>query len=131
MKLTLSEVARQAGMSKSTLSRLVKKGRITAEKQENGEFRIDPSELDRLADLRSSRRSVQRIETGTDAVLQREIDLLREMLLDKERTIQDLRTERDDWKKQAQQAQQAQMLLLAVGEKKKEEPRKRWWPWRK
>jgi excisionase family DNA binding protein len=130
MKLTLSEVARQAGMSKSTLSRLVKKGRITAEKQENGEFRIDPSELDRLADLRSSRRSVQRIETGTDAVLQREIDLLREMLLDKERTIQDLRTERDDWKKQAQQAQQAQMLLLAVGETK-EEPRKRWWPWRK
>jgi excisionase family DNA binding protein len=130
MKLTLSEVARQAGMSKSTLSRLVKKGRITAEKQENGEFRIDPSELDRLAELRSSVRSVQRVETGTDAVLQREIDLLREMLLDKERTIQDLRTERDDWKKQAQQAQQAQMLLLAVGEKK-EEPRKRWWPWRK
>jgi excisionase family DNA binding protein len=130
MKLTLSEVARQAGMSKSTLSRLVKKGRITAEKQENGEFRIDPSELDRLAELRSSVRSVQRAETGTDAVLQREIDLLREMLLDKERTIQDLRTERDDWKKQAQQAQQAQMLLLAVGEKK-EEPRQRWWPWRK
>ena len=80
--------------------------------------------------LRSSVRSVQRVETGTDAVLQREIDLLREMLLDKERTIQDLRTERDDWKKQAQQAQQAQMLLLAVGEKK-EEPRQRWWPWRK
>jgi excisionase family DNA binding protein len=130
MKLTLSEVARQAGMSKSTLSRLVKKGRITAEKQENGEFRIDPSELDRLAELRSSVRSVQRVETGTDAVLQREIDLLREMLLDKERTIQDLRTERDDWKKQAQQAQQAQMLLLAGGEQK-EEPRKRWWPWRK
>jgi excisionase family DNA binding protein len=130
MKLTLSEVARQAGMSKSTLSRLVKKGRITAEKQENGEFRIDPSELDRLAELRSSVRSVQRAETGTDAVLQREIDLLREMLLDKERTIQDLRTERDDWKKQAQQAQQAQMLLLAGGEQK-EEPRKRWWPWRK
>jgi excisionase family DNA binding protein len=130
MKLTLSEVARQAGMSKSTLSRLVKKGRITAEKQENGEFRIDPSELDRLAELRSSVRSVQRVETGTDVVLQREIDLLREMLLDKERTIQDLRTERDDWKKQAQQAQQAQMLLLAGGEQK-EEPRKRWWPWRK
>ena len=130
MKLTLSEVARQAGMSKSTLSRLVKKGRITAEKQENGEFRIDPSELDRLAELRSSVRSVQRVKTGTDAVLQREIDLLHEMLLDKERTIQDLRTERDDWKKQAQQAQQAQMLVLAAGEKK-EEPRKRWWPWQK
>ena len=130
MKLTLSEAARQAGMSKSTLSRLVKKGRITAEKQENGEFRIDPSELDRLAELRSSVRSVQRAKTGTDAVLQREIDLLREMLLDKERTIQDLRTERDDWKKQAQQAQQAQMLVLAAGEKK-EEPRKRWWPWQK
>jgi excisionase family DNA binding protein len=130
MKLTLSEAARQAGMSKSTLSRLVKKGRITAEKQENGEFRIDPSELDRLAELRSSVRSVQRAKTGTDAVLQREIDLLHEMLLDKERTIQDLRTERDDWKKQAQQAQQAQMLVLAAGEKK-EEPRKRWWPWQK
>jgi hypothetical protein len=39
-------------------------------------------------------------------------------------------TERDDWKKQAQQAQQAQMLVLAAGEKK-EEPRKRWWSWQK
>jgi excisionase family DNA binding protein len=127
VKLTLSEVARQAGMSKSTLSRLVKKGRITAEKQEDGEFRIDPSELDRLAAWRASARSAHRSETSQDALLQREVELLREMLLDKERTIQDLRTERDDWKKQAQQAH---MLLLAAGEQK-EAPRKRRWPWRK
>ena len=49
------------------------------------------------------------------------MELLREIIRDKERTIEDLRVERDDWKKQAQ------MLVLTAGEKKEEAPRKRWW----
>jgi excisionase family DNA binding protein len=47
MKLTLGQAARQAGISKSYLSRLIKSGKISGERQENGELRIDPSELDR------------------------------------------------------------------------------------
>ena len=90
MKLTLGQAARQAGISKSYLSRLIKSGKISGERQENGELRIDPSEQ----------------------VLQREVVLLRELLHAKEQTLQDVRAERDAWR------QQAQTLLLTEGERK-------------
>ena len=126
MKLTLGQAARQAGISKSYLSRLVKSGKISAQRQENGEFRIDPSELDRLADIRThghdtGNRMSERLETPRELVLQREVELLREMLRDKEQTLQDVRGERDAWR------QQAQTLLLTAGETKS----RRWWRWGK
>jgi len=126
MKLTLGQAARQAGISKSYLSRLVKSGKISAERQENGEFRIDPSELDRLADIRphghdAGNSTSERLETPRELVLQREVELLREMLHDKEQTLQDVRRERDAWR------QQAQTLLLTAGETKSW----RWWRWGK
>jgi excisionase family DNA binding protein len=126
MKLTLGQAARQAGISKSYLSRLIKSGKISAERQENGEYRIDPSELDRLADIRphghDSGNSVsERSETPRELVLQREVELLRELLSDKEQTLEDVRRERDAWR------QQAQTLLLTGGQK---QPR-RWRLWRK
>ena len=122
MKLTLGQAARQAGISKSYLSRLVKSGKISAERQENGEFRIDPSELDRLANIRphghdAGNSTSERLETPRELVLQREVELLREMLHDKEQTLQDVRRERDAWR------QQAQALLLTAGETKS----RRWW----
>ena len=52
MKITLGQAAKQAGISKSYLSKLIKTGKISAERQPNGEFRIDPSELDRLSHIR-------------------------------------------------------------------------------
>jgi excisionase family DNA binding protein len=122
MKLTLGQAARQAGISKSYLSRLVKSGKISAARQENGELRIDPSELDRLADIRphghdASNSASERLETPRELVLQREVELLREMLHDKEQTLQDVRAERDAWR------QQAQTLLLTAGKTKS----RRWW----
>jgi excisionase family DNA binding protein len=126
MKFTLGQAAKQAGISKSYLSRLIKSGKISAERQENGEFRIDPSELDRLADLRAhghdgGNRASERLETPLEMVLQREVDLLRELLRDKEQTLEDVRRERDAWR------QQAQTLLLTGGAQKSQ----RWWRWRK
>jgi excisionase family DNA binding protein len=117
MQLTLGQAARQAGISKSYLSRLIKSGRISAERQDNGELRIDPSELSRLADIRSHVQNAgnsasERLETPREQVLQREVELLRELLRDKEQTLADVRGERDAWR------QQAQTLLLTGGERK-------------
>src|SRR5215212_10784457 len=42
---TLGEAAKQAGVSKPTLSKAIKTGRISAEKQPNGSYRIQPAEL--------------------------------------------------------------------------------------
>jgi excisionase family DNA binding protein len=122
MKLTLGQAARQAGISKSYLSRLIKSGKISGERQENGELRIDPSELDRLGAIRPHRHdggnsASERLETPREQVLQREVALLRELLHAKEQTLQDVRAERDAWR------QQAQTLLLTEGERKS----RRWW----
>ena len=126
MKMTMGEFARQARMNKATLSRMIKAGKISAERQENGRLLIDPSELDRLIGIRSTsnvshsgvpQQSVTRIET----VLQRENELLREMLRDKDKQLDDLRGERDEWRKQAQ------TLLLTQRQPQELEKPKRWW----
>ena len=130
MKLTLSQAAEHADIPKATLSRWVKQGKISAERAEDGTLRLDPTELDRIPDIRRSmeRHTKQHnssheptYETRLETMMEREMELLREIIHDKERTIEDLRVERDDWKKQAQ------MLVLTAGEKKEEAPRKRWW----
>ena len=122
MKLTLGQAAKQAGISKSYLSRLIKSGKVSAERQENGELRIDPSELDRLVMSRAHGRdqgnsASERLETPREQVLQREVELLRELLRDKEQTLQDARAERDAWR------HQAQIVLLTEGERRS----RRWW----
>lgn len=45
---TLNEAARIVGKSKSTVLRWVKSGRISATRDEDGTYRIDPSELNRV-----------------------------------------------------------------------------------
>jgi DNA-binding transcriptional MerR regulator len=126
MKMTMGEFARHAGINKATLSRMIKAGKISAERQENGRLLIDPAELDRLADLRFtsnvSRNGVpQRSVTPVETVLQRENELLREMLRDKEKQLDDLRGERDEWRKQAQ------TLLLTQAQPREQAKPRRWW----
>jgi excisionase family DNA binding protein len=129
MKLTLGEFSRQSGISKPYISKLIKSGRISAERLENGQYRIDPAELDRLGAIRShGNREVNVLhehseasqETVMERAFQREVVLLREMLQDKDRQLDEMRQEKEDWKRQAQ------TLLLTAGEKK-EELKKKWW----
>ena len=105
MHLTLSQAAKHVGINKATLSRYIKQGKISAVKQEDGSYHIDPSELDRLrelmgADTRDVTPSIQPSSTG-------EVALLRELLAEKDRTmaekdrmIQNLLQERDEWREQ-------------------------------
>jgi excisionase family DNA binding protein len=130
MKLSLGQAAKQVGISKSTLSRLIKQGKVSAERQENGTLHIDASELDRLADIRAMMHrpgnvTAQQSDTPKETVLQREVELLRELLHDKERTIEDLRQERDAWRGQAER-----LSLTAAKSERPERPKgwwRRWW----
>ena len=68
---TLGEAAKRANVSKPTLSKAVKTGRITAEKQPDGSYRIQPVELFRVYppathETRSSRSDIVTHETGND-----------------------------------------------------------------
>jgi excisionase family DNA binding protein len=48
MQVTLGQAAKQLGIGKATLSRYIKQGKLSAAKQEDGSYRIDVSELDRV-----------------------------------------------------------------------------------
>src|SRR3954451_762587 len=45
---TLARAAKEAGISKPTLSKAIKEGRLSAEKQPDGSYRIQPAELFRV-----------------------------------------------------------------------------------
>lgn len=117
MKLTMGQAAKQASVSKTTLSRAIKSGKISSEKLSNGSYLIDPAELFRVFPpnsnanqslVRSSSYSVTPDETAVtpsialelvrfeteNAALKHEIKWLSEQ-------VSDLKEQRDDWKKQA------------------------------
>ena len=133
MQLTLGQAAQHAHISKSYLSKLIRTGKITAERQPNGEFRIDPSELDRIPAIRSQgrteNRARERWDTQGKTDWERERDALLLLLHEREHQIQDLRQERDAWRQQAERAQQT--LLLTAGAQPEEPKSKRWWRWGK
>lgn len=109
MVYTLGEAAKATGMSKATISKAIKNGRISASKDETGTFRIDPSELHRVYPPTVS---TEREETpasphekvdiyGTIRELQARLEAAHERLSDKETVIADLKEDRDRWRQQA------------------------------
>lgn len=48
MSIPLSEAAKQVGKTKQTIIKAIRSGRISAEKNQTGEWRIEPVELFRL-----------------------------------------------------------------------------------
>ena len=134
MILSMGQAAKAAGITKATLARYIKSGKVSAEKQPDGSYHIDASELDRIktiratipADTRTNTSDVKQSDTSHDTgVSQREYHLMEQLLQEKERLIAELQTERDAWRSQAQ------TLLLTAGEKKEPEKPRRWWHWRK
>jgi hypothetical protein len=47
-EMTMTEAAKWAGKSRTTMFKAIKSGRISARKDDAGEYRIDPSELVRV-----------------------------------------------------------------------------------
>jgi hypothetical protein len=124
MSYTLGQAAKATGKSKMTISRAIKEGKISANKNDNGDYEIDPSELHRVFPLVTeihvtSNDNVTTRDTKSDNMLHRikELEIRLEVtqervsdrdtqLRQKDSLITDIRQERDDWK------QQAQKLLL-------------------
>jgi excisionase family DNA binding protein len=121
MQVTLGQAAKQLGIGKATLSRYIKQGKLSAEKQEDGSYRIDVSELDRIRGIRRPPVE-QKTEQNTTPIetraLQREIDLLRETLELKDKIITDVMNERDRWSRMAESLQEEKQKLLTDGRAK-------------
>lgn len=106
MSYTLGEAAKATGKSKPTISRAIKSGKISAQKQEDGSYIIQPAELHRIfppLPLASNDAGTmkQSVTPASDALLQQEIEHLRATLADRDAAIDDLKTDRDHWRKQA------------------------------
>lgn len=110
--LTLSQAAKALNKSKSTLNRAIKDGRLSAVRNEDGTFSIDPSELYRAFPAPTSNalqeRPSEHLRTPVPAELSSRINML-EQLLEKERETSarereisaDLKEDRDKWRQQA------------------------------
>src|SRR5215212_8730622 len=130
--ISLREAAEQTGLSKSTLFRAIRAGRLSATRTEDGQFLIDPSELFRVYEPKTQGDAATCVETRTmvhhatvdqmvemrvrNAQLESEIKVMREML-------DEARRHAERW------AAQAERLALAAPQPKL--PRRSWWPWRR
>lgn len=135
--LTLSQAAKASGKSKSTLSRAIKMGRLSATRLDDGNFSIDPAELFRAYPATSNNpydeRPIEQGATPVPAELQSRISML-ELLLEKEREAvarereisADLKEDRDRWRQQA--ASLLADLRPQLAEPAPPARRRAWWP---
>lgn len=123
MALSLSQAAKAAGKSKSTINRAIKSGKLSATRHDDGSYSIDASELSRAFHIGTPDGSgwinaAPSTELARTAALEAENKALR-AALEREREIaNDLMVDRNAWKQQA-------TALLATPQK-----RRGWWPWR-
>jgi hypothetical protein len=126
--LSLTEAARTAGTSRSSLFRAIRSGRLSATRNEHGEFRIDEAELARVfaPETRSRTETVgcrdtadQTDLTSRNAALETEVRMLREKGELMREMLNKIEADRDAWKGQAER------LALAPPQ------RRSWWPWKR
>ena len=109
MGYTLGQAEKATGKAKTTIQRAIEKGKISALRNDNGHYDIDPSDLHRIYPLVTAKRNSDTITRNAtqptqqsdvtpieNKMLQTHIDLLQEQLEDKNKTINDLRHQRDD-----------------------------------
>jgi len=114
--LTLGQAAKLTGKSKSTISRAIKTGRLSASR-DGGTFRIAVSELTRVFDATVAQPDQQndtQPHPNTASAPEVEIRMLREMLERERETVDDLRT----------RLTRAESLLT---DQRSEPARKSWW----
>jgi type II secretory pathway component PulM len=105
---TPSQAATAVNVSKATIHRAIKSGKLSASRHEDGTFSIDPSELNRVfetAHIAPMKRDETAKEHNDTAVIQAELTGVRALQALLERQIEDLKTDRDAWRSQAEAAQ--------------------------
>lgn len=120
MTYTLGEAAKAVGKSKATISKAIKTGKISAQKNEDGSYTIDPSELHRVyppapSETVTGERYETPRETPEETV---ELIELRVKLEAAQQRIADLQEDRDQWRQQANR--------LLASPPRQEEPKGFW-----
>jgi hypothetical protein len=113
MAYTLGQASKATGKDRATISRAIRKGRLSAGKDEHGQWEIDPAELHRVYPATETGNSPQQVDAtdnapirNTDLLIEnRELVAKLEAVLEREQLkdgiIDELRTDRDHWRQQA------------------------------
>jgi hypothetical protein len=137
LMFTLAEAAKETGLTKPAILKAIQKGRVSATKDDKGQWLIDPAELFRVYSPTVKKEMVE-TQTGNFELLlklremEAKLGVTEKRLLDKEAEIEnfraqvdDLRTERERWRIQAEQ-----ITRLLTDQREKEQARKpRFWDW--
>jgi excisionase family DNA binding protein len=118
MDVTLGQAAKALGIGKSTLSRYIAQGKVSAQKQPDGSYRIDAAELDRVRGLLRPHPEPSLGHSATDLethLLRQEVEQLRDTLVERDRRIADLMQERDAWRRMAERLQPENPRQLPEG----------------
>jgi chromosome segregation ATPase len=135
--LTLAEAAKETGLTKPAIFKSIKNGRISASKDEKGQWLIDPAELFRVY-APAVKKETAEAQTGSFELLlklkemEAKLEVTEKRLLDKQSEIEnfrvqvdDLRNERERWRTQAEQ-----ITRLLTDQREKEQPKERgFWAW--
>lgn len=136
MGVSVREAAELVGMSKPGILKAIRQGRISAEKDISGEWRIEPVELFRVYKPVSASTQIladtsKRENAPLDTSLQVENEQLRQRLADKDDVIADLRSRLDS---EAEERRKLTLILTEVRGMQEstqpvDAPRKAWWAW--
>ena len=105
MKHTAGTAAKAVGKTKSTITKAIASGKLSAIKNDNGAWEIDASELYRVYPPTP----LETVEIEQNYTLKemggnsKEIETLERLLKVAEEQIYDLKADRDEWRKQANQ----------------------------
>jgi excisionase family DNA binding protein len=128
VSISLAEAAKLTGLHKVSILRAIRKGKISAEKDEHGEWRIQPAELFRiyppLPEQRNGNSAEQHYAASLKGALDAEISALKQVNQILRDQLDDMRGQRDKW----EQAAQTALRQLAAP---KPPARSWWWPMRR
>jgi len=104
MLYTLGQAAKAVGKAKGTIKNAIDKGRLSASKDDKGQYQIDPAELHRVYPLPTEQDNLNAVTPPATPLLNTsEISTLESKVKLLEATLDDVRQDRDEWRKQAQQ----------------------------
>jgi len=111
--MTMRQAAEWAGVTRATVQKAIVGGRLSATKDERGQYHINPAELERVYQPKpvdgSRDTGKSHVETPElTAARERELALMRELVTKAEERAAELAHDRDHWREQAE----AQTRLL-------------------
>jgi hypothetical protein len=109
MQYSLLEAAEATGKHKTTIFKAIKSGKLSAEQNVHGEWKIDPAELQRVYDILLKPDEQKTLSNGSEtavayaenALLKEQVSVLKDEVAKMWQMIEDTQKDRDQWRQQA------------------------------